>query len=158
VIVILDTVTITLLITEASVSQEAKKCQEWFYKILSRGGYIVAPQICDYEVRRGLLLVVKRTGKSNSQKIKNLNRLKESIEFLPCSQEILEKASEIWAENHYQGTPTASLQALDVDIIIGAHWQILKNQYPGRYVVIATSNIKHLSIFAEAQEWKNINL
>jgi len=46
---------------------------------------------------------------------------------------------------------------VDVDMIIAAHWQILKQDFPGRYVVISTTNLKHLNRFAEAQEWQNIS-
>ncbi|HEY9298714.1 MAG TPA: hypothetical protein VIQ31_20615 [Phormidium sp.] len=34
--------------------------------------------------------------------------------------------------------------------------QILKEEYLGRYLVIATTNVKHLSQFAEAREWRSI--
>jgi hypothetical protein len=44
------------------------------------------------------------------------------------------------------------------DIIILAHWQLLKKQYPSRYLVIATTNVKHFQGFAEALNWQDINL
>lgn len=48
--------------------------------------------------------------------------------------------------------------SLDVDMIIAAHWQLLKEEFPNRYLVIGTTNVKHLSQFAEALNWENIQL
>ena len=45
-----------------------------------------------------------------------------------------------------------------IDMIICSHWQQLKEEFPGRYIVIATTNVKHLSCFAEAKTWKDIKL
>jgi len=39
---------------------------------------------------------------------------------------------------------------------ICSHWQKLKKEFPGRYIVIATTNVKHLSRFAEAKNWVDI--
>ena len=47
--------------------------------------------------------------------------------------------------------PTGSAIAL-------AHWYLLRKQYPSRYLVIATTNIKHFEEFAEALNWEDINL
>ncbi len=52
--------------------------------------------------------------------------------------------------------PTADDMSLDADVIICAQYQLLAEEYPGRYVVIATTNVKHLSRFTEAKEWPNI--
>ncbi|MDJ1170739.1 hypothetical protein PMG71_15005 [Roseofilum sp. BLCC_M154] len=71
---------------------------------------------------------------------------------------VLYRAAEIWSEAQLQGQPTAPRQALDIDLIISAHYQILQEEYPGRYVVIATKNIKHLSRFSTARDWKDIKL
>ena len=32
---------------------EAKECEEWLYKLLSKGVYVATSDLCDYEVRRG---------------------------------------------------------------------------------------------------------
>lgn len=45
-----------------------------------------------------------------------------------------------------------------IDIIILDHWYLLRKQYPSRYLVIATTNIKHFEEFAEALNWEDINL
>ena len=48
--------------------------------------------------------------------------------------------------------------SIDVDAIICAHWELLKEEFPSRYVVVATTNIRHLSRFTEAFEWESIQL
>ncbi|HBB34435.1 MAG TPA: hypothetical protein DDZ80_03475 [Cyanobacteria bacterium UBA8803] len=48
------------------------------------------------------------------------------------------------------------LCSIDIDIIICTQWQIIKEEFPGRYIVIATTNVKHLSRFAEAKLWRDI--
>jgi hypothetical protein len=70
---------------------------------------------------------------------------------------VTESASKLWAEFRQQSQPTADEKNIDVDIIILAHWQLLTEEFPGRYIVIATTNVKHLSLFAEAVEWFKIN-
>lgn len=52
--------------------------------------------------------------------------------------------------------PTADDKTLDVDIIICTQWQMLQEEFPSRYIVIATTNVKHLSRFASAQTWREI--
>ncbi len=43
--------------------------------------------------------------------------------------------------------PTASEKNIDVDVIICAGWKLLTEEFPGRYIVIATTNVLHLSRF-----------
>ena len=47
---------------------------------------------------------------------------------------------------------------IDIDVIILAHWYLLRKEYPSRYLVIATTNIRHFEGFAEALNWEDINL
>jgi hypothetical protein len=57
-----------------------------------------------------------------------------------------------------QGKSTAQSNRLDADIVICAIYRVWKSIYPGREIVIATTNVKHLSRFANALEWSEINL
>ena len=41
---------------------------------------------------------------------------------------------------------------LDADVIICAQWRLISAQYPGQLCIIATTNIKHISRFAIAEE------
>ena len=67
----------------------------------------------------------------------------------------------------------ADEKSLDADVIICAQYKLLEKEYPGRYIVntgvkqaefisafppvIATTNVDHLSRFAEAKEWHDIS-
>ena len=150
-IVFLDSGVLHTLISNSKV-KEVIDCQNWFYYLLSRSALIVTSVICNYEVKREL---VRR---NNVGEINNLNQLKKLIDCLPVDEPTLDLAAELWAEARNQGIPTADNLSLDADVIICAQYQLLTRKYPGRYVIIVTTNVKHLSRFAEAQEWQNIKL
>jgi hypothetical protein len=88
----------------------------------------------------------------------NLNELRHVIDFLNLDTEVMLASSQIWVETGKIGKQTADNSNIDVDITILAHWQLLKKQYPSRYLVIATTNVKHFQGFAEALNWQDINL
>ncbi len=144
------------ILANPNKSGEASDCEQWLYSLLSQGAYVCSSELCDYEVRRSLILESQRKPHLNS--IQNLDELQEVISFLPLTTLVLKKAASVWASSRSQGIPTADDKHLDVDIIICSQWQILKDEFPGRYIVIATTNVKHLSRFAEAQAWRNIKL
>jgi predicted nucleic acid-binding protein len=135
-------------------SDEVNAVKDWMYSLLAKGVVMFTSQICDYEIRRSLILNSIRG--LSSEGIDNLDRLSEIIDFLPISQTVLKTASQIWAEARNQGIPTADEKSLDADVIICAQWQLLTEEYPGRYVVIATTNVKHLSRFTQARLWQDI--
>jgi tRNA uridine 5-carbamoylmethylation protein Kti12 len=111
---------------------------------LSKGAYVVSSDSCDYEVRKSLLLESVKKNSFNS--LDNLDT------------EVMLESSQIWVETRKIGQQTADNYNIDVDIIILAHWQLLKKQYPSRYLVIATTNVKHFQGFAEALNWQDVNL
>ncbi|WP_239121599.1 MULTISPECIES: hypothetical protein [Spirulina sp. CCY15215] len=88
--------------------------------------------------------------------IKKLEAIANFIDFLEVDRAVVELAAEFWAEARLQGQPTANEKNIDIDMIIAAHWRLLSESFPGRYVVISTTNVKHLRLFAEAEEWQNI--
>ena len=47
---------------------EAQQCKQWLYSLLARGVYVISAVLCDYEVRRSLIL--DRLGKSKCQDIR----------------------------------------------------------------------------------------
>ncbi|AFZ35350.1 hypothetical protein Sta7437_1792 [Stanieria cyanosphaera PCC 7437] len=93
--------------------------------------------------------------KSNINSIESLDELKNIVTFLPLTSEVLSKAAELWATATTQEIPTADEKSLDVDIIICTQWQLLTEKYPGRYIAVATTNVKHLSYFTEAKQWQD---
>ena len=68
----------------------------------------------------------------------------------------MELAAELWAEARNKGLPTADSLSLDADVIICAQYKLLVKTYPGRYVVIATTNVNCHYHFSEAKEWQDI--
>jgi predicted nucleic acid-binding protein len=134
---------------------EVSDCEEWLYRLIARGIYVCSSELCDYEIRRSLILTYQKQPQLTG--IQNLDELREIITFLPITTELLKKASVLWATARSQGMPTADNKSLDIDMIICSHWQMLQAEFPGRYIAIATTNVKHLSRFTEAKNWRYIN-
>jgi hypothetical protein len=143
VIVILDSGILDLLVTpideelpkDEKMLMEIYQCTEWFYRLLSRGAYIIVSDICDYEVRRELIRI-------RSKSVLELDKLRSLIEFQEITFATLEKAAELWAEARFISQPNKIKENIDIDCILTAQWYLLKEKYPGRQVIIATKNIK----------------
>ncbi|MBE9129735.1 MULTISPECIES: type II toxin-antitoxin system VapC family toxin [unclassified Coleofasciculus] len=157
-IVILDSGVLGLLaspIQDASEEEENEiyQCTEWLYSLLSKSVYVVTSEISDYEVRRELIRI-------KSDGIGLLDNLRDVIDFLPLTKEVMKKAAEFWADARQNHIPTADDKNIDADMIISAQWSLLSEKYPGRTVLIATKNIRHLKLFAQenAQDWMNIRV
>jgi hypothetical protein len=62
-IVFLDT-NILGLISNANIAfDECQQCEKWFTTLLTRGVRFITSDLCDYEVRRGLIGSSIRSGK-----------------------------------------------------------------------------------------------
>ena len=122
---------------------------DWLKAMLYSGATIVVPEIADYEVRRELLRAKKAKG------VKRLDQLKRTIGYLPISTQAMLLAAELWAQARNQGYPTADDKALDADVILAAQASTLNDT--GDDPVIATTNVGHLSRFAQADQWQDIN-
>jgi predicted nucleic acid-binding protein len=104
------------------------------------------PEIADYEVRRELLRAEKVRG------LARLDALAMRLEYLPLTTAAIRQAALFWARARQQGQPTASDEALDGDMILAAQAMTLGIAD----VVIATTNVGHLSRFAPAALWQSI--
>jgi hypothetical protein len=158
-IVFLDTNIVGLISNSNTSFDECQQCDKWFTTLSVRGVRFVTSDICDYEVRRGLISSFIRSGKLASG-INGLNSPKTDglLEFLPVSTEALDLAANLWARASNEGLTTRDDKNIDVDIIISAQYQILRDEYPGQQVIVATTNLKHLSRFCEAARWQDIKL
>jgi predicted nucleic acid-binding protein len=136
------------LITNPKATPLALQCQQWFDSLLARDIKVILSEIIDYEVRRELL----RANKLSS--IRKLELLKSELTYLPITTEVMLKAAELWAKARNTGKPTADNKSLDGDVILAAQ-AVLVASY-GHEVIIATSNAKHLSLFADAREWQDV--
>lgn len=136
------------MVTNPRATSIALECQLWFDSLESRGYEAMLPEIADYEVRRELL----RVGKVAS--IRRLDLLKAAITYCPITTAVMLKAAELWAEARKRGRPTADPKALDGDVILAAQATLVADE--GNEVIIATTNVRHLSQFVDAREWRLI--
>ena len=106
----------------------------------------MVPEIADYEIRRELLRARKTAG------IRRLDNLISQTDYLAITTTAMRQAAEYWAEARQQGRATADNKALDGDVILAAQAATLDRAN----VVIATTNVKHLSRFTQAMLWSDI--
>ena len=122
---------------------------EWFKRLLSTGISAIIPEISDYEVRRELI-------RAGSQKgIQRLDDLKKAIGYVAISTAAMLKAAEFWAKARNEGYPTADDKSLDADVILAAQAAVFADT--GEEVVIVTTNVGHLSRFADARKWDEVS-
>jgi hypothetical protein len=157
-IVFLDTNTLNFLCNPNNLS-EAVECEKWFYTHYTRGVTFHSSDICDYEIRRGLIASSIRN-KKISEGLSLLDDLRSDgyILFSPIANEVLNIASELWARSSANSQNNKDIKNIDVDIIISAQYQLLVEENPGQRVVVATTNIKDLSVYCEAANWQDIRL
>lgn len=120
----------------------------WLQSLPQKGYIVMLPEIADYEVRRELIRAGKATG------IRRLDELKSQIPYRPLTTEVMLLAAQLWAQARMRGRPTAEANALDGDVILAA--QAILEASEGNQVVIATTNVGHLSQFVDAREWRLI--
>ncbi|MFN8497074.1 MAG: hypothetical protein U0641_04400 [Anaerolineae bacterium] len=108
------------------------------------------PEIVDYEIRRELVRGDKSAG------LDRLNSLKNLIDYSALNTEVMVKAATLWAQARRQHRPTADDKALDIDVILAS--QALSLAVKGVDVVVATTNVEHLSLFVDAREWSAIGV
>jgi predicted nucleic acid-binding protein len=134
------------LLTAPLRRTDAQSCAAWLATILSANWRAVIPEIADYEVRRELL----RAGKTSS--IARLDALALRIEYAPLTTAVMRKAAEFWSQARQSGLPTASDESLDVDVILAAQ----AATFGATEIVVATTNVRHLSRFVPAKAWQSI--
>lgn len=136
------------LVTNPKLSPESTLCTRWLQALIISDIRVIIPEIADYEVRRELLRANKVKG------IARLDELANSLEYLPITTAAMRQAAMFWAQARQQGQPTAGDKTIDSDMILAAQATTLDVVD----VVIATTNVGHLSRFAPADLWRNINL
>jgi predicted nucleic acid-binding protein len=135
------------IVTNPRISPEAEACKEWLTKITARGIDVTIPEIADYEVRRELLRAGKQAG------LARLTALRSFLRFVPITSPTMLRAAEFWARARNTGRQSAEDASLDADMILAAQATELM---VGQEVMIATTNVRHLALFAPAQLWRDI--
>ncbi|MEM7794828.1 MAG: PIN domain-containing protein [Cyanobacteria bacterium P01_C01_bin.118] len=135
------------LITNPKVSPQGIACNQWLQAQAKADRRIIIPEIADYEVRRELLRAKKTKG------LARLDGLTQLLEYLPLTTETMRQAAQLWAQARQQGQPTAGDNTIDGDMILVAQAMSVGISN----VVIATTNIGHLSRFIAADLWQNLS-
>lgn len=146
-LVFLDT-SILGFVTHPRGNAKSKECTQWLIALLTNGNRVCIPEVCDYELRREY---VRRNAISALDK---LNALQTTLEYVPVSTSMMRRAADLWAHARNIHRPTAHENELDVDVILAAQGQSTATAEDN--LVIATNNIGHLSIFADARLFQNI--
>jgi predicted nucleic acid-binding protein len=146
-IVLLDSAPLGMLSNPKS-TPDNEECRAWLAGLLVRGVKVGLPEIADYEVRRELLRADKLLG------VARLDALQQALTYLPISTPLMLMAAEFWASARKRGKKSADDAALDGDVLVAAQAVLLMGE--GDDVVIATSNVRHLSLFAPAKPWREI--
>lgn len=123
-------------------------CQLWLKSLLRRGERVAIPEISDYEVRRELLRA------DLLRSLRRLDNLKQTLDYIPIQTATMLLAAELWAEARKTGKPTSDPKALDGDVILSAQARLLCGEVAE--VIIATTNVAHLSRFVTALDWQSI--
>jgi predicted nucleic acid-binding protein len=136
------------MITNPKSSPENEACKNWLASLAYNGAEVVIPEIADYEVRRELLRASKSRG------LGRLDALKGMLGYAPITTLVMLKAAEFWATARKMGRQSADDTSLDADMILAAQAGALVRD--GDDTVIATTNIRHMALFAPARIWREI--
>lgn len=134
-------------------SPEALRCLGWLQGLIQREAVILLPEIVDYEERREYL----RRGSGRS--LAKLDALQEIHDYLPLSTPVMRDAAALWARLRQNGKITADPKEIDGDVILAAQIieAVQKRGFTTRDVVVATTNVGHLSWLLPADLWSNIS-
>lgn len=134
------------LVTNPKRSSQSIACARWLQAMVADGMRIILPEIADYEIRRELLRANKVMG------IARLDALASVLEYLPLTTAAMRLAAIFWSRARQQGQPTAGDKTIDGDVILAAQAGALGVSD----VVVATTNVGHLSRFVSAELWYTI--
>lgn len=127
---------------------------KWAASQLRLGNSLMVPAIADYEVRRELIRLGRTAGLAA---LDQWNQVADD-RYLALNDSTLKRAATLWATVRNQGLVTADPKELDCDALIAA--QVLEYQEQHELsleqIIIATTNVGHLSRFVPAKLWSDI--
>ena len=148
-VILLDAGLVGLACSSPKTSQ-AQAFNVWLTALPLPDTNMLIADVTRFEVRRELIRIKAQV------KLERLDRLCFKLGTFPVTTEAWERAADFWAIVRQAGHPTASPDALDADAILAAVAATISR--PGDQVVIATTNIRHLSWFPgiDARRWVDI--
>jgi len=148
-VIILDAGPLGLL-TRPKKTDETIAAAHWAVRVRAEGHRLVVPAVADSEVRRELERAGKVVGLA---RLDSFNAAAPD-RFLSITDGALRLAAKLWAQARNAGRPTADPKELDTDVLIAA--QALEMGVLRSDLVIATTNVGHLSQFVNAELWQDI--
>lgn len=133
------------------VKSKYQSLHDWLGEVLrvkSLETCVILPEICDYELRRKLLHLVRK-GQASAKSLRHLDHPATLFDYLPLETATMRKAAELWADARSRGLPTARDESLDADAILAAQAVLIGG-------TIITSNRKHLAQFVAVREWTEL--
>lgn len=141
---------------------DSDACQAWVINLMTQGVLVCVAEVTDYELRRELLRQELRREAMGQPKRGSVARLDSFIalpgRYVPVSTNAMRQAADMWAQIRNAGQPTASDKALDGDVILAAQVSIFAatQGIPLSEIIVATTNVKHIDRFVQADLWSNI--
>ena len=137
-------------------------CRAWALGLATAGVRLCVAEVTDYELRRELLRQEARREAQRQPKrgsVARLDAFLSAVEYVPISTSAMREAAELWANIRNAGQPTASDKALDGDVILAAQVNIFaaSQGIALSEIIVATTNVKHIDRFVQADEWENIH-
>lgn len=131
---------------------ENVQCRSWVKRLINNDIAIVVPAVIDYELRRTLIQGGQKAG------LTNLDRLQDmGLQYLEMSQEMWEKAAQLWAWARNTRQSTAHEHKIDIDCLLGAQ-AVMLAQLTGEHTVVATKNVKDIARYTPAKTQPEITL
>jgi predicted nucleic acid-binding protein len=135
--------------TNPKGSDVSRECTFWLERLVDADHLVMIPEVADYELRREFLRA------RMTRALGALDRFGHRFVFVPITTPAMRRAAELWAAARQRGMPTADDSGLDVDMILAAQAIHLEEDWQ-QEVVIATTNVRHLTRFAAARLWQEV--
>lgn len=158
----LDEGPLSWVVNKPGENAEHDACRAWVLGLMAQGVAVCVAEVTDYELRRELLRQEARREALGQPKRGSVAHLDAFISipgrYVPISTNAMRRAAELWADVRNLGLTTAPKEALDGDAIMAAQVQIfaVTEGIPLSEIIVATTNVKHISRFVQADEWSKI--
>lgn len=148
--IVLDSGPLSLLASPVK-TELVERANDWALSLLAAGALLLVPTVADYEVRREL----QRLSRNRSLARLDAFEAADPHRVIPITDAVLRIGATLWADSRNRGTPTGDPREPDCDVLIAA--QALSLGIPSEQLIVATTNVGHLSQFLTASLWSDIS-